>query len=266
MLSIYDVITYAKYNAIRGAIEAELISVEDTLVTIRLVTLNNNTTVTIPFEEICNELVKGKITFDIFTLYGILSNTIYEDYFNDLKNQENKYLLIGGKYFTKEQKIEYIKKGLCVETIGNTYDIDILLEIANNGLNLDYLFYRATTLSKPDGDKLKIAIIKQKYGLDRLVYDIESTVRVAVARVGYGLDILENDESYLVKLEVVNQGYNLNKFLTDHNNLIRKRATEKVIEQMRETVEKEIKYTNYKVPVNKIVAIADSMDRARFDI
>lgn len=62
-----------------------------------------------------------------------------------------------------------------------------------------------------DNDVDLIEIIKQHYGLDKLVHHKDPYIRAFVATQGYGLDILVDDPTNGVKAAVARQGYQLVK-------------------------------------------------------
>ena len=56
-----------------------------------------------------------------------------------------------------------------------------------------------------DGNwRVRVAVVKQGYGLDILINDEDPEVRVAVAQQGYGLDKLINDKDYPVRVAAKN--------------------------------------------------------------
>ena len=63
----------------------------------------------------------------------------------------------------------------------------------------------------------RVEAVKQGYGLDVLINDLESCIRLLIAEQGYGLDILVHDKSPLVRLAVAKQGYGLDILVNDEN-------------------------------------------------
>lgn len=64
-------------------------------------------------------------------------------------------------------------------------------------------------------------IAEQGYGLNKLVYHKNDSVRLAVAKHGYGLNILANDKNQTIREEVAKQGYGLDILISDEDKYVR---------------------------------------------